>query len=50
MCLLGAMSPGPSLALVIGNTIAGGKPYGIATSLGHAWNTLTNVIDASAAV
>ena len=48
ICLLGAMSPGPSLALVIGNTIAGGRIYGIATSLGHAagigwWAVLTAV-------
>ena len=36
ICFLGAISPGPSLALVAGNTIVGGRTYGIATSLGHA--------------
>ncbi len=48
ICLLGAISPGPSLALVIGNTLAGGRLYGVATSLGHAigigwWAFLTAV-------
>ena len=48
ICLLGAISPGPSLALVIGNTIAGGRIYGVATSIGHAigigwWALLTAV-------
>ena len=48
VCFLGAISPGPSLALVIGNTIAGGRIYGVATSLGHAigigcWAFLTAV-------
>jgi len=36
ICFLGAVSPGPSLALVIGNTIVGGRIYGVVTSLGHA--------------
>ena len=36
ICFLGAISPGPSLALVIGNTITRGRIYGVATSLGHA--------------
>ncbi|HIA25456.1 MAG: lysine transporter LysE [Methanobacteriota archaeon] len=31
----GAMSPGPSLAVVIRNTIAGGRSRGIACSIGH---------------
>ena len=35
VCLLGAMSPGPSLALVVTNTISRGRKYGIATGLGH---------------
>ena len=48
ICFLGAISPGPSLATVIGNTIAGGRIYGVATSLGHAtgiglWALLTAV-------
>ena len=48
VCFLGAVSPGPSLALVVGNTIARGRIYGIATSLGHAvgiglWAFLTAI-------
>lgn len=48
ICLLGAISPGPSLALVISNTLAGGRIYGVVTSLGHAlgigwWALLTAV-------
>jgi len=35
ICLLGALSPGPSLALVIKNTIAGGVSKGYATSVSH---------------
>ena len=48
ICFLGAISPGPSLALVVGNTVAGGRTYGVVTSLGHAagiglWAFLTAV-------
>ncbi len=48
ICLLGAMSPGPSLALVINNTVLRGRGFGIATSLGHAtgicwWALLTAI-------
>ena len=48
ICFLGAISPGPSLALVMGNTLAGGRIYGVVTSLGHAtgigwWALLTAV-------
>ncbi len=48
ICFLGAISPGPSLALVAGNTIVGGRTYGVVTSLGHAagiglWAFLTAV-------
>lgn len=48
LCLLGAMSPGPSLALVINNTVVKGRMYGIVTSLGHAtgigwWALLTAI-------
>tara|TARA_B100001013_G_C24596307_1_gene436926 strand:- start:356 stop:991 length:636 start_codon:yes stop_codon:yes gene_type:complete len=48
ICLLGAMSPGPSLALVISNTVSKGRVFGIATSLGHAtgigwWALLTAI-------
>ena len=48
ICLLGAMSPGPSLAIVATNTIAKGRMYGVFTSLGHGvgigvWALLTAV-------
>lgn len=48
ICFLGAVSPGPSLALVISNTLAGGRTNGVATSIGHAigigwWAILTAV-------
>ncbi len=33
--VLGAMSPGPSVAVVIRNTMAGGKRMGVATGVGH---------------
>ncbi|WP_418138451.1 hypothetical protein AB8616_17025 [Marinomonas sp. RS-M-Aa-14] len=32
ICLLGAMSPGPSLAIVIKHSLAGGRANGLATS------------------
>ena len=35
ICSLGAMSPGPSLAIVINNTVSRGRTYGIFTGLGH---------------
>ena len=35
VCLLGAISPGPSLVLVTTNTITKGRMYGVVTSLGH---------------
>ena len=35
VCLLGAMSPGPSMAVVIRNAIFKGKYNGILTSIGH---------------
>jgi len=48
VCFLGAASPGPSLAIVIGNSLARGRFYGMATGLGHAsgitlWGLLTAV-------
>ena len=48
ICVLGAMSPGPSLAAVVSNTLARGRMYGIATGLGHGfgillWASLTAV-------
>ena len=35
ICCLGAMSPGPSLAIVLRNTVKGGKKEGVFTGLGH---------------
>ena len=35
VCASGAISPGPSLAVVIRNTIRGGRSQGIMTGLGH---------------
>ena len=35
ICLLGAMSPGPSMAVVINNAIFKGRNSGILTSIGH---------------
>lgn len=35
VCVLGAMSPGPSLAVVLRNTVAGGRLRGVMTGLGH---------------
>ena len=34
-CAMGAMSPGPSLAVVLRNTISGGRLQGIMTGVGH---------------
>lgn len=36
ICAVGAMSPGPSLAVVIQNTIHGGRIQGVMTGIGHA--------------
>jgi threonine/homoserine/homoserine lactone efflux protein len=36
ICLLGAMSPGPSLAMVMKHSLAGGRLNGLATSWAHA--------------
>lgn len=35
ICALGAMSPGPSLAVVMRNTVRGGKAQGVLTGIGH---------------
>lgn len=35
ICVLGAISPGPSLAVVIRNTINGGRKQGVLTGVGH---------------
>ena len=36
ICAVGAMSPGPSLAVVIRSTISGGRMQGVLTGIGHA--------------
>ncbi len=36
ICLLGAMSPGPSLAMVAKHSLAGGRANGLATAWAHA--------------
>ena len=35
VCAMGAMSPGPSLAVVLRNTVRGGKRQGVLTGVGH---------------
>lgn len=35
LCLLGAMTPGPSLAVVLGSTLRGGRAAGLAAALAH---------------
>ena len=35
VCAAGAMSPGPSFAVVVRNTIAGGRLQGVLTGIGH---------------
>ena len=35
VCAMGAVSPGPSLAVVLKNTISGGRTRGIMTGIGH---------------
>lgn len=35
VCLLGAISPGPSLAVVLNNTVAGGRGAGLVCALAH---------------
>ncbi|MFM9270986.1 LysE family translocator [Halomonas elongata] len=36
ICAMGAMSPGPSLALVLRHTLGGGRAPGVAAALSHA--------------
>jgi threonine/homoserine/homoserine lactone efflux protein len=36
VCAMGAMSPGPSLALVLRHTLGGGRAPGVAAALSHA--------------
>ena len=35
VCAAGAMSPGPSFAVVVRNTVAGGRVQGVLTGIGH---------------
>jgi len=35
ICIMGAMSPGPSLALILRNTLSGGRTQGIMSGIGH---------------
>ena len=35
VCAMGAISPGPSLAVVMRNTISGGRTQGVMTGIGH---------------
>ncbi|REL36853.1 LysE family translocator [Thalassotalea euphylliae] len=35
ICIMGALSPGPSLALVVKNTMVGGAPAGYASAISH---------------
>ena len=37
ICILGALSPGPSLALVVRNTMLGGYKPGLATAISHGF-------------
>ncbi|WP_394175751.1 LysE family translocator [Thalassotalea litorea] len=37
VCILGALSPGPSLALVVRNTMLGGQAAGLATAISHGF-------------
>lgn len=39
ICLMGAMTPGPSLAVVLKHTMAGGRSNGLMTSLAHGLGT-----------
>src|SRR5699024_535992 len=36
ICVLGAMSPGPSLAVVVRHTVAGSRMHGVATAVAHS--------------
>ena len=35
ICLMGAMSPGPSLVVILRNSVSGGRQQGIMTGIGH---------------
>ena len=55
ICILGAVSPGPSLAAVVTNTTRNGQIYGVSTAIGHGigitlWASATAVGVAEAIV
>ena len=35
ICIMGAISPGPSLAVILRNTLSGGRIQGIMSGIGH---------------
>ena len=35
ICIIGAMSPGPSLAVILRNTLSGGRTNGVLSGIGH---------------
>ena len=35
ICIMGAMSPGPSLAVILRNTLSGGRTQGVLSGIGH---------------
>jgi len=35
VCVMGAMSPGPSLAVVVNSVLGGGRAHGVMTAIGH---------------
>ena len=37
ICIIGAMSPGPSLAVILRNTLSGGRTQGIMSGIGHGF-------------
>ena len=37
ICIVGAMSPGPSLAIILRNTLSGGRIQGIMSGIGHGF-------------
>ena len=44
ICVMGAISPGPSLALIIRNTVQGGQGHGVATALGACMMTVMGIV------
>ena len=42
VCVIGAMSPGPSVALIIRNSVRFSRAAGILSAIGHACQFYTN--------